>query len=43
MKENLSVVELIRSKRVKNLNEMHKENLSFGDRISDKIAEVVGS
>ena len=43
MKENLSVVELIRSKRVKNLNEMHQEKLTFGEQVSDKIAEVAGS
>lgn len=43
MKNNTSIEELLKNKRVRNLNDMHQEKLTFGQQISDKIAEVAGS
>ena len=43
MKHNQSIDKLIETHRVKNLNIMHNEQLSFGQILSDKIAEVAGS
>jgi len=43
MKQNKSIEELIETHRVKNLNVIHHEQLTFGQKISDKIASVAGS
>ena len=43
MKNNISIEELLKSKRVRNLNDMHQEKLTFGQQVSDKIADVAGS
>jgi len=43
MKHNQSIDKLIETRRVKNLNIAHNEQLTFGDVVSDKIAEVAGS
>lgn len=37
------VEELASMRHSKNINEVHEETLSFGDRIADKIADVAGS
>lgn len=43
MKHNQSIDKLIETRRVKNLNIVHNEQLTFGEVVSDKIAEVAGS
>jgi len=43
MKQNKSIEELIETHRVKNLNIVHHEQLTFGQQVSDKIASVAGS
>jgi uncharacterized membrane protein len=43
MKKNQSIEELIETRRVKNLNVIHNEHLTFGQAVSDRIAEVAGS
>ena len=44
VQENEDLIYLLLDERVsKNVNESHKENLSFGNRASDKIAASVGS
>lgn len=43
MKRNQTTDELVETHRVKNLNVIHKEQLTFGQKISDKIASVAGS
>lgn len=44
MQENEEIIHLLLEKTVsENINHRHKETLSFGDRLSDKIAEVAGS
>jgi len=43
MKRNQSIDKLIETRRVKNLNIVHNEQLSFGEIISDKVAEIAGS
>lgn len=42
--ENEEIIHLLLQKTIsKDLNSSHKESLSFGDKISDRIAEVAGS
>lgn len=44
IKEDEELIHILLDKTVsKNINDSHKETLSFGDKISDKIAEVAGS
>ncbi len=43
MKQNKTIDQLVETHRVKNLNIIHKEQLSFGQKVSDKIASVAGS
>lgn len=43
MKYNQSIEKLIETHRVKNVNVVHNEQLTFGQEVSDKIAEVAGS
>lgn len=43
MKQNKTIDELIETHRVKNVNVVHHEQLTFGQQISDKIASVAGS
>ena len=43
MKKRDSIEELLQKRTVQNINDMHKENLTFGQIVSDKIAEVAGS
>lgn len=43
MKQNKTIDELVETHRVKNLNVIHKEQLTFGQKVSDKIASVAGS
>ena len=43
MKYNQSIEKLIETHRVKNVNIVHSEQLTFGQEVSDKIAEVAGS
>jgi uncharacterized membrane protein len=42
--ENEDIIHMLLEKTVsKDINHSHKETLSFGDKVSDKIAEVAGS
>jgi len=43
MKQNKTIDELVETHRVKNLNIIHMEHLTFGQKVSDKIASVAGS
>lgn len=43
MNRNQTIDELLEKHRVKNLNIIHSEQLTFGQVISDKIATVAGS
>jgi len=43
MKQNKTIDQLVETHRVKNLNIIHKEQLTFGQKVSDKIASVAGS
>lgn len=43
MKHNQSIDQLIETRRVKNLNLVRNEQLTFGEEVSDKIAEIAGS
>jgi uncharacterized membrane protein len=37
------IEELINKKSTRNVNDIHDESLSFGDKVSDKIADIAGS
>ena len=44
IQEDEEIIHLLLDKKVsKNINNSHKETLSLGNKISDKIAEIVGS
>lgn len=43
MNHNQTIAELLEKQRVKNLNIIHGEQLTFGQVVSDKIATVAGS
>jgi uncharacterized membrane protein len=38
-----SIRKLASTRHSRNINELHEENLTFGDRIADKLADVAGS
>ncbi|MHB1419213.1 MAG: DUF1003 domain-containing protein [Bacillota bacterium] len=41
--ENKNIIDLAKEKRSRNINEVHEESLSLGDKIADRMAEVAGS
>ena len=44
IQEDEEIIHLLLDKTVaKNINHSHKENLTFGDKVSDKMAEIAGS
>lgn len=43
MKHNQSIDQLIETRKVKNINLVRNEQLTFGEEVSDKIAEIAGS
>jgi uncharacterized membrane protein len=44
IQENEEIIHMLLDKTIsKNINHSHKETLSFGDKVSDKIAEIAGS